>query len=346
MILLPFLFAIDPVLTLPDSSIPLPQLLRDLERQAQIRFASTLDPKTSLRLGFNKRPLWPALDAIAGKLGAEVDLADRAVVRFVPARKAAGFPPTAYDGLFRFRVVRTQSTRDLVTEEGQTDVTIEVTWLPSVWPIFLDAEPECTITDSDGRTYRTREFAPSLVPTTNRGTMNLLTSIPVLPRQHSKIARIEGKLSAVVLRDRVTFSFPTRLDKLLTAPPQGDQRTLTVQRITCRVTQIVLGRDRWTVKMQLDYPPGANRDFESYQAGSMVVANELMLLRTDGKQRMVPTASVVDETSPLRTVVTYHFTDTATQKRTQPETWTLRYSAPSGIVNRELSFSFKDVPLP
>ena len=346
MFLLPLLFLAEPTVTLQEVNAPLGELLRTFERQAGFRPRTTADPKMSLTLRIDRQTPWQALDQLALGLKSRVDLNDRAVARLVPLRPGEQVPPTSYDGPLRFRVVEVASQRDLSGGDGKTTVGFEVAWLPTFRPIFFEAEPLCTFVDRDGRKFLSRESGASLVPTTSRGTIMLSSSIPLLPRSHAEIARIEGKLSAVVLRDLLTFAFAPSLDRLLVAPRDGEQRQVRLGGVLCSVDKIILSRDRWSIRMQLDYPEGANREFESYQVGSMVVANELVLVSADGKRRLVSSASVAEETSSRRTVVTFHFTDTPTQKRGTPEGWNLRYTAPSGVVDRSFSFRFEKVPLP
>ncbi|MFQ3651012.1 MAG: hypothetical protein SNJ75_11815 [Gemmataceae bacterium] len=346
MFLLLSLFMVDPTVTIQEVDAPLNDVLRSFEKQTGLRPRLTFEPKTSVSCRIYKQSPWMALDHLAAQLRSRVDLSDRAVVRLVPLREGERLPPTVYDGPLRFQIVEVTSQRDLVRGEGKTTVGFEIAWLPTYRPIFFESEPQCTFFDRAGRKLLSRESSASLVPTTNRGTMYLNATIPVLPRTDAEIARIEGKITAVVLRDLLTFAYATTLDRLLVAPRDGEQRQMRLGGILCTVDKITLARERWSLRMQLDYPEGANRDFESYQAGSMVIANELVLVSVDGKRRLAAVASVAEETSARRTVVTFHFVDTPTQKRGTPETWTLRYVAPSGVVDRSFSFTFENVPLP
>jgi hypothetical protein len=346
MFLLGLLFLAEPTITIQEVNVPVADVLRLFEKQAGFSPHITPTPQTPLTLRIQNQTPWQALDQLAAQLRCRVDLTDRAVARLMPLRKEERTPPTAYDGPLRFQVVEVSSQRELRQGEGKTSVSFEVAWLPTFRPIFFEAEPLCTFFDSDGRKLVSREGSASLIPTTTRGTLQLQATVPVFPRAHSEIARIEGKILAVVLRDLLRFDFASSLDLLLLAPRDGEQRQLRQGGILCTVDKITLARDRWSIRMQLDYPEGANREFESYQAGSMVIANELILVSRDGKRRLPAVASVAEETSSRRTIVTYHFSDTPNQKRGKAESWTLRYLAPSGVVDRSFSFSFTKVPLP
>jgi hypothetical protein len=106
---------------------------------------------------------------------------------------------------------------------------------------------------------------------------------------------------------------------------------------------VVLDRDRWTVTVALDYPPGG-KELDSYQ--SWVVNNEMVLESKDGKRRLARSNYVVESASPRRAVVSYHFRDTDKGRRGRPEDWKLLYRAPASVIELPITFRFKDVPLP
>jgi hypothetical protein len=333
--------------TLSGNNLPAADALAAVLKQTGV--ATVLDlgrPAPPLTLDLRDVTAWHALDRIARQLDARMEH-DRAAIRFVARRP--GEPPQspAYDGPFRVRAVRTQAGRDLLAGTGTCNVTLEVGWLPTLRPIFLDSTPhDLRVTDVRGNPMTVQAEAATLVPVEARPAVSLDVVLPAFPRTDTAIGKITGKLNAVVLGDMLTFDFDANLQALYAAPAAGAQRRMTTSRVTCSVLGVTLGRDRWTVKLALDYPAGANRDFESFQAGTMVVANELFLVSPDGKRQLVPTASAAEETGPRRTVVSFHFTDGPTGKRGTPSAWKVRYRAPSRILDSTLSFSFTKVPLP
>jgi hypothetical protein len=252
--------------------------------------------------------------------------------------------PVSYDGAFRFRVLKVQTSRDLATDERETVLSVESSWLPIAHPLFLDDQPQLVrALDGANKALPLPAQAGSLVPVDGKFAFLMDVKIPTVPGG-GKFNLVEGKLNAVMPTEMLTFSDFADLAVLVGSKPGGAQRQAHAQKgVTCRVEDINLGRDRWSIRMALDYPEG-NRIFESYQASSMVAFNKLLLV--SGKRVLRPTASVANVTGSRRTVVTFHFTEGAMAPKGKPSEWKLRYTVPALIVDVPLRFSFKDVPLP
>jgi hypothetical protein len=167
-------------------------------------------------------------------------------------------------------------------------------------------------------------------------------ALPSLPRSAARIRLLEGTLSAVVPSKMLTFNFPT-LDRLEKAPADAPERDRTQDGVGCRVSKVVLAKDRWTVQVSLDLPPGGKR-LESYQ--SWVVNNEMWLEGKDGKTRLPSSDYFLNSASSRRAVLTYHFRDKGRKARGKPEDWRVVYRTPASVVEVPVKFSFKDVPLP
>jgi hypothetical protein len=176
------------------------------------------------------------------------------------------------------------------------------------------------------------------------GRISLVSEVhlPALPRSAPRIGLLEGRLNVIAPSKMLTFTFDA-LDRLDKGGPDAPERRLTQEGVVCRLGKIVLAKDRWTVQVLLDYPPG-NRPLESYQ--SWVVNNELVLESSDGKRRLVSGDYVLESATPRRAVLSYHFRDKESQVRGRPEAWRLTYRTPASIVEWPVRFSFKEVPLP
>jgi hypothetical protein len=161
-------------------------------------------------------------------------------------------------------------------------------------------------------------------------------ALPALPRTARAIGLLEGTLSVIGPSKMLKFTFDTldRLDETGRQQQEG---------VTCRISKLVLARDRWTVQVTLDYPPG-NKQLESFQ--SWVVNNEMVLESPDGKKRLTTRDYVLESASPQKAVLSYHFRDKDKQARGRPQDWRLTYRTPAAIVEWPVRFSFKDVPLP
>ena len=122
-------------------------------------------------------------------------------------------------------------------------------------------------------------------------------------------------------------------------------RRLVQEDVTCQVAKVVTEKDRWSVQIALDHPAGG-RTLESFQAGSLVANNELVLVGRDGKRRLTRSGYVIDAVSARRALVTYHFRDAPARLLGAPADWRPVYTAPAKIVDVEVPFAFKKVPLP
>lgn len=340
------LFA-QPLVTLNGGDRPFAEAVAALAKQSGVKL--TIEPTHRpgpVSLDLKGVTPWQALDTLARRSGSRLDLG-RAGVTLAPARPGEASAPTHYDGSFRVRVASVRTSRDLLTGEGATSVSLEVGWLPTIRPLFLESSPrDLRVRDAAGRPLGIREEAATLVPADDRPSHLVELPLPAVPRSADHLGAMSGKFNVVVLGEMLLFDFDTPLDGLMVARPTGAQRQLTRSGVIGRVADIIIGRDRWTVRLALDYPAGANRDFESFQAGSMVVANELRLISADGKTVLSPSASVAEETGPRRTVVSFHFVDGPTGKRGTPGMWRVRYRAPARITDATVGFSFARIPLP
>ncbi|NBO91623.1 MAG: hypothetical protein EBV06_04815 [Planctomycetia bacterium] len=342
-----FLFSQSTTVSITADNLFASDVLLSISRQSGIRCLLDLDrPADRVNLRLDKCTTWNALDQFTRSINAKI-LLDRNSIRIVSRRPGESLPPTAYDGSYRARVLRVQGHRDLITNSRSCTLSLEVGWLPNLVPIFLDSGPNnLLVYDMRGQPILVDDPSTSLIPIEGRSTVTLDLVLPGFPRSDASIGKLSGKLNLVVLGEMLTFDFDSALDVLQVAPPSGSQRRTTQNQVTANVVGLTLGRDRWTVKMSLDYPRGANREFESFQAGSMVMANELRLISLDGKRQLVPSATVTEEIGTRRTVVSFHFTDGATMKRGAPAGWKIRYQAPARVVDSSFKFSFDNIPLP
>jgi len=185
-----------------------------------------------------------------------------------------------------------------------------------------------------------RALVPS-VPADNGGPEPLMVLVETdgVP---ARVRLLEGKLPAVGPSKMLTFAFDD-LGRLAEAKPNAPKPRLVQEGVGCAISRVVLDKDRWTVQVALDYPPGG-KQLDSYQ--SWVVNNEMVLESKDGKRRLTSNNYVVENSSPRRAVVSYHFRDTDKGRRGRPDEWKLLYRTPASIIEMPIAFRFKDVPLP
>lgn len=169
--------------------------------------------------------------------------------------------------------------------------------------------------------------------------------MPGFPRADRLIGQLDGILPAVVPGKFLTFPFDTDLVTLRDALPDGAIRRRNTEEVVCRIEQVTLGLDRWSITVALAYPPGG-RVLESYQASSLVAYNEMLLRSPDGKRTLRPTGSVIEEVSSRRARVRYHFTATSGIQLPPPKELQVLYTAPARLIEMPVRFSFRDLPLP
>jgi hypothetical protein len=289
-------------------------------------------------------PFWQAIDAIAAAADAGVYLYPRnGRITLVERRAGREAPLVSYDGFFRCTLKKIVASRDLETGQESCTLSIEVAWEPQLEPLLLETRAaDLKLTDDRMRPIPVQPDGSSVAPIDGR--MSLVTDIhlPGLPRSASKIGSLTGQFHVVGPTKMLTFRFDS-LDTLAKAAANSPTRNLEMEKVRCSLAKVDLLRDRWTVRVALDYPPG-NKQLESYQ--SWVVNNEMVLVSADGKRRLAASDYVLETATTTRAVISYHFRDREKPSRGKPEDWRLTYKTPAAIVEWPVRFSFKDIPLP
>jgi hypothetical protein len=298
-------------------------------------------------LDLDRVSFWQAVDALALATRARaVQTGTVGSVSLQHLSRGERRPPVSYDGPFRSRILRVSASRDLDSDRASCTAEMEVTWTPTLRPLFLETKAQqVRLRNSRGQDIAVTEEGSSLAPVDGRYSLAVEVSLPALPRAESQMGLLEGKLLAVAPSKMLRFSFDADLLALHKAPPNGAQRRLTEEDVVCRIARVVLAEERWSVQIRLDYPEG-NRKLDSFQAGSLVINNELTLRRKDGKRTLDPTSYVIDQVSSRKALVTYHFTNRPGFSRGKASDWKLSYLAPARIVELPFRFSFRNVPLP
>jgi hypothetical protein len=327
---------------LPADKQSVGKLLDELARQSGVRVEDQRgEAGPDVQLELPKATFWQALDAIADASGSRISLQPRGgKIALVKGGIIPRTLPISHDGFFRTSVRKLIASHDLESDTVTYTATLEVAWEPGLLPLLLETHPRAPrLLDDKGNALPMRQEGSSLVPVDGQIALTFDVPLPALPRETAKIGLLEGKLAVIAPSKMLEFTFE-RLDRLDKAGPDGDIRSLTQERVGCRVSKLVLAKDHWTVQISLDYPPGG-LTLESYQ--SWVANNELLLVSPDGAKRLAPAGYVLENSSARRAVLSYHFKDAA---RGKPEDWKVLYRTPASIVEIPFTFSFKDVRLP
>ncbi len=331
-------------ITLRDPKIPLSKALEALARQTGFRIDDNRgDEPPTLTLDLNNTPFWLAIDEIAQKAQARVALSPKSGIISLVKRPVEALPAlVSHDGPFRVAVKGIQGSLDFDSGVNQYTLTLEVAWEPSLQPLFLETRAhDLVMKDDSGKMVPIADEGSSMAPVHGLIAEIFTIPLPALPRTTKKIALLQGKLSVMAPSKMLAFSFATleQIEKELkeNKPPQQMQ-----DGVTCSIGKAMLLRDRWTVQIRLDYPPGATK-LESYQ--SWMVNNEIYLEDKD-KKRLKPSGYLIESSSTRGAVLTYHFTDQEKMPRGLPRNWRVVYRTPASIVEVPFGFSFKDITLP
>ena len=333
--------------SLDSQDAPVAKLLKSLREQTGVVIQDEIgEPRVVPSLKLDGVPFWQAADAIAKGARAKLIPSPRdgtlRLVRLTPADREA---PVSYDGNFRVRVVRVASSADLESDRSQCVCTLELVWLPQVRPLFVEGKfRQLKIRDIRNALVELLEETSGLTAVDSRTSFTTDLTLPRFPRADATIQSIEGTLSVIAPSKFLDFHFAADLLALQAALPDGAVRQLELGQpaVKCRLERVLLARDRWTLRVGMEYPAGT-KALESFQAGSLVVQNEMKLVSANGKRTLLPTSYVVESVSSRRAQVSYHFTD---KLRGDPKDWRVRYSAPERLIEVPVRFVFKGVPLP
>jgi hypothetical protein len=321
--------------TVQGERLPLKTVLTQLDQQTSNAVMDQMDdPDPVLDLDLKQVTFWKALDAIADKAGARVDLHPREGGIALAKRHAGLHPPLiSYSGLFRTTLNSISAKLDLETNARHYIGSLEVAWEPHLLPLLLETRPRSLIVRDDaGRPIASDSSASSLAPVDGRTSLAFEVPLPPVARSVGKLSLVEGEFYAVAPTKMLAFTF----DSL-------DQRqNLTQEGVVCRISKVVTAEDHWSIEIALDYPEG-NVKLDSYQ--SWVVNNEIHLESKDGADKFPSSSYLLEESTSRHAVLTYNFNDKEKIKRGLTE-WKLVYRTPALVVKVPITFSFKDVPLP
>ena len=205
--------------TLEATHVPLATALADLARQTSESASDLLgDPDPVVDLDLRQVPFWQALDAIAEKANARVDLHSRDGVALV--RRPAGWkpPPISHDGLFRTSLSAVAAKLDLETDAHTYTAAVEVAWESHLLPILLETRPQSLVVrDNAGRLLpATAAAGSSLAPVDGRISLPIDVTLPPLSCSVRGLSVLEGQLYAVAPTKMLTFTFDS-LDALAKA---------------------------------------------------------------------------------------------------------------------------------
>src|SRR5579884_2921180 len=310
---------------LQGGKISVSQALAELTKQTGIRVEDARGaPDETIHLDWKQTPFWQALDALAAAAKARVNIYPTSG-RIVLDKRGADYqlPPICYDGRFRLTVKKVTTSRDLEisdkkTEGGATNLLVEVAWDPELLPLYLETRPHrLRLVDDRNNVLTVPDEGNSPAPVDGRIALPIDLHLPALPRRAMAIRSLEGELSMIAPSKMLTFTFDT-LDRLAKSKENDPERQLIQEGVTCRILEVKLLANRWTVRVALDYPRGM-KQLDTNQ--SWVVNNEMTLESLDGKKHLSSTDYHFESATAHGAILSYHFRDRADLPRGKAGSW-------------------------
>jgi hypothetical protein len=327
---------------LTDSSLTLRQALDQLRVQTgnRVRDLRSTPADVPVKLKTTEGHFWPLLDEIAQASG--IGLTTYGPDGSIALVDAAYRPlPVTYSGLFRITCKRVATSVDFETKAHLLHGSLDVAWEPRFQPFYLDLRA-LTATYPDGKQVTNNEHGAVMVA--GRSATELDVRLPAPSREATRIERLSGRLTVIGPIKMLDFRF-SKLEPIRT---KDEARQATEDGVTVRLTRLMAGRDRWSVDVQIENPPGGPV-FESYQ--SWLDNNRIELVRKDEGKELVWTPAPSEEQqlgqlTARQAHIRYHFPIESGKNVGKLGDWTLRYRTPGRIVQFDVPFELKDLPLP
>ncbi len=325
-------------ITLTARNQPLSTVLVDLKQKTGITVQRQTAADPAITVDLKDVTFWEGLDHIASAAKATVSLYDRGGQ--LALVDGPGKPlPVSYAGVFRTSAKKTGGELDLRTGKDSYRAILELAWEPGFRPFYLECRSSSLeVRDDKNQQRKVPDEGTSQYAVTQRYAMEFEVTLPAFPRSVSQIGLFKGTLT-VLGTPRLARLDLGPLDKLAKGQKTSDDQ------VTVSVRNAVTSGDPWSVQVELTYPAGGPH-FESYQ--SWLLHNELYLEGTDGKTRLTPSDMAIDRMTDNSALVTYYFKeerDTRT-RRGNPGDWRVLCVTPARLIQTQVPFELKNIPLP
>ena len=329
-------------ITLHADAMPLSKVLAEFQRQSGNKIVDfrenfgqqRTDP--SLKVNFEKKPFWPALDQLLDQAGLAIyPFGEEAVINVVtaPADKSKRRPARAcYSGPFRFEPISAVARRDLRQSEGSLSVAIETAWEPRLRIIGLTQRmADVVALDERGRPLAVADREAQLDIPTSGEAVAVKLDLPLrLPsRDVRRIASLKGKLYAMIPGKTETFRF-----EKLRGAKNVERR---IAGVTVTLEEVRKNNEAWEVRMRARFDDAGDA-LASHR--TWIFNNEAFLEGPDGKPIAYDTYETIQQ-DKNEVGLAYLFTaDPPLDKLT------FVYKTPGSIVNRGFDYELKDIELP
>ncbi len=328
--------------TLHADAMPLSKVLSAIQQQTGNKIVGPQDPAGAgmpdppLKVDFKQTPFWQALDQVLDQAGLSAyPFGEQKAIVLQPrlpgqTLRSSG---SSYRGPFRFEAVQVDAKRDLRNPVNKAlAVTLEAAWEPRLAPIVLE-EPlkKVVALDDGGRPMPVvgAEAKPEVDITPESMAKLLTVPLALPPRDVRRISRLAGTIEAILPGKVETFRF-----KDLEKAKDVEQRMADV---TVVLDEVRKNNQNWELRIRVRFDD-AGEALQSHR--NWIFENEAFLEGRDGK----PVAYSAYETtmqSQREVGVAYLFNIDAPLNA-----YTFIYKTPGMILNAELEYELKEIPLP
>ena len=290
----------------------------------------------AVKINFDKTPFWQALDQLLDQAGLTVyPYAEEPGLNIVG--RPLGMQPRAktavYSGPFRFEPVRLDAQRDLGDPKGSVlRLTIEAAWEPRLKPIALMqrlADVEAVDDRSQPLKVESEEAAIEVPVEGQKSAVELVLPFALPPREAKEIARIKGKLTAMIPGRIEEFSFGDLL-KAKNVEKRQASATVTLE-------QVRQNNEAWEVfiRVRFDRPGDALASHRGW-----IFRNEAYLEAPDGKHIAYDTMETTLQTQN-EVGVSYIFV-----LDKPPAQMKFIYKTPGAILSTSFDYELSNLKLP
>ncbi len=345
------------LVSISEERITLRAALGQLAAQSKITVLNNVGDDPELRLNLKRATFWEALDQIATAADAQVDLYQSnggiALVRRGRDRNAPLKAQVSHTGPFRVALRHLTAHNDFITGTRSSTALFELAWEPSVGVFSMQTQPQnLVMQDARGHPVETPSGSKWITLEASRA-FTFDVPLPSLPRAEERIGLLKGAIAIRGPSRLHTFRFPTpaskeptlaELQAYIADAKKPLQESAGDKQSDCTLQRVTLNPDTWKVRIAITLPPGGP-EFESHEP--WYALNEVYLESLDGKARLKRVGYSQDGAGDTRkAVIEYNFANPKKGQRGEAKNWTLVFRAPASMVERKVSFEFKDVPLP
>jgi hypothetical protein len=330
---------IAPRLVTLERSGTLSQAAADVARQTGFRVTvePSLGPKV-IAARQTKVSFWTTMELLAKQADGRIVLHDGGG-RIDIAPRGNSRESSSVAGPFRTVSRQVLSRFDLDSGVTSYAVQLDAHWEPR-FPVFrISSAPQITKAVDDKGTSLTASAAKAFTQPT--GWLHSMEGVRLsgLTRESRSIDALAGSYTVTASEKMLAYRF----DDLTAKTPTGLPGQLGV---TASLRRFEKDEAVWEAEVELTYPADQPR-FESFEEGAWLSQNRMQLIPPGGGKAFVPDDHQILEAG-RRVVVVYRFKEDAAKGLTFPKGkgWSIVYETPAPLVEFNVPFELKDIPLP